>query len=238
MISIVIPCYNNELQLTDTVNRIEASTKNLAHKFELILVDDGSADGTWTVVQNMAKSTESLIINGIRLETNIGAYHAIVPGMSVCKGDSVIVMAADGDDPPELIPELVSLFDSQTQLVLANKVDSKKGALSVFLSSVFTSTLKFLGAKNITSGGSDYMLFSRAILTKRQEIGWKKGNTLIQLIQLSQNAKTIDYTKGKSKPTSWTLSKKIALFWNTTVLFLPFTFLKSDLPHWNIRETC
>jgi glycosyltransferase involved in cell wall biosynthesis len=237
LVSIVIPCYQNEGQLNNTVERILAASSIMnEHDFELILIDDGSTDGTWQLTKTISKNHPA--ISGIRLKENIGAYNALIPGFEAASGEATIIMAADGDDPPELIPVLLKCYSKETDAVLAVREQSEKGAFSILMSNVFYSVLKLVGAKNIFKGGSDFMLVSKEVVSKCQSDGWKSGNTLIQLVQHADQVQTIGYTKGRSKPSTWSFNKKTALFLQTVNQFISLHGINSNPKRTEIQETC
>ncbi|MCB9191570.1 MAG: glycosyltransferase [Flavobacteriales bacterium] len=237
LVSIVIPCYQNEGQLNTTFERIFTTVSRIAeHQFELILMDDGSTDGTWELIRTISKN--HLNVSGIRLRKNVGAYNALKAGFEAMKGDATIIMAADGDDAPELIPDLLKLYTYQTDAVLAVRERSEKGAFSILMSGVFYIVLRLVGAKNIFQGGSDFMLVSKEMISKCQSDGWKPGNTLIQLVQHADRVKTISYTKGRSRPSTWSFKKKAALFLQTVNQFISVPAVNSNPKPIDIRETC
>ncbi|MFM1876529.1 MAG: hypothetical protein RL266_2266 [Bacteroidota bacterium] len=236
-LSIIIPCFQNETQLPDTVSRIVSSTGKLAGvESQIILIDDQSKDGTWKTIKRLAEKHPN--VSGYQLERNIGAYNAILIGMEQVSGSHILVMAADGDDPPELIPEMTRLMTGNVDAVLADRVQSEKRFATKLASNLFWAVLKSVGAKNLTSGGSDFMLVRRELVEKCTRQGWKSGNTLIQLIQHARETRTVGYTKGRSKPTTWTFIKKAKLFLQTVNQFVRIPFVKSQAERSSVSNTC
>lgn len=237
LVSIVIPCFQNQDQLNTTVERILNSTKEISnYDFELILIDDGSIDETWNIIQKITAQSE--IVSGIRLKQNVGAYNAILTGFEKANGEAILIMAADGDDPPELIPELTNRYATKVDAVLAVRESSEKGLTSILASKFFHFTLKLTGAKNIFPGGSDYMLVSKEVIERCQAAGWKSGNTLIQLIQQAHRIQHIGYTKGRTRPSTWSFSKKLKLFLETVNQFVPLPGINSKPRQTEVSETC
>lgn len=237
LVSIVIPCFHNQDQLDDTVGRILDSIEEITHHhFELVLVDDCSTDDTWKTIMELSAHHNQ--VSGIRLKQNIGAYNAVLHGFEKCTGDSVLIMAADGDDPPELIPNLVQLYSEKTEAVLAVRESSEKGFFSILASRIFIATLKLLDANNIFPGGSDFMLVSKHLIDTCSTDGWKSGNTLIQLVQKASNVQTIGYTKGRSKPSTWSFNKKLKLFIQTINQFISILGVTDSASQSEIAETC
>ena len=235
-VSIVIPCYNNQHQLFDTVSRVVSACTAVESDFEIILIDDNSQDETWSTIQQLASQFRT--VSGFKLIENVGAYNAILTGFNQAKGTSVLVMAADGDDPPELIPNLLNEMSEKVDAVLANREQSEKDIFTRISGSIFRVCLKLAGAKNLTPGGSDFMLFKKELVDECHREGWKSGNTLIQIIQHASSIRTIPYTKGKSRPSTWTFAKKLRLFIQTMHQFVPIPTIDSKAKQGNIAASC
>ena len=102
MVSIVVPVFNNEKSLPDLLAQfIELASKNSSDEFEFVFVDDGSSDQSYTVLNDLFQREPRLRI--IKLSRNFGSNAALMAGMSQARGDVVAVIAADLQDPPELI---------------------------------------------------------------------------------------------------------------------------------------
>ncbi len=105
MISLVIPVYNEETNLEALLARLMPVMKGMGKPFELILVDDGSSDGSLALLQAYAEQPE---IKAVELTRNYGQHAAIMAGFSLVQGDIVITLDADLQNPPEEIPRLVT----------------------------------------------------------------------------------------------------------------------------------
>jgi polyisoprenyl-phosphate glycosyltransferase len=105
LLSIVIPVYRAEDIVDELIKRIKASVSSITvNEYEIILIEDGSADNTWKLIENKCKSESSIV--AIKLSRNFGQHHAITAGLDFCKGDWVVVMDCDLQDRPEEIPRL------------------------------------------------------------------------------------------------------------------------------------
>ena len=103
-ISVVVPLYNEEESLPELVEWIERVMREHAYTFEIILVDDGSSDNSWPVIEALAK--ERPFIHAIRFRRNYGKSAALYCGFEAAKGEVVITMDADLQDSPDEIPAL------------------------------------------------------------------------------------------------------------------------------------
>ena len=105
-VSIVIPVYNEEESLPELLRRTEAACAQLSYGFEIVLVDDGSRDESAQILQDASEQEGSHIV-AVILNRNYGQHAAIMAGFEQCKGDVIITLDADLQNPPEEIPRLV-----------------------------------------------------------------------------------------------------------------------------------
>ena len=106
-LSVIIPLYNERESLPELHAWIESSLKGFSH--EVIFVDDGSTDGSWDVVRELASQAGSGV-KGIRFRRNYGKSAALYEGFAAAEGDIVVTMDADLQDSPEEIPEMVRMI--------------------------------------------------------------------------------------------------------------------------------
>ena len=106
--SIVIPVYFNENSLADTMDSIKNKviSRNPCLRFEVVFVDDGSGDGSFDELIRLREKNHK-IIKIIKLTRNFGQVNAVIAGLSYAKGKCIVKMSADGQDPPELINEML-----------------------------------------------------------------------------------------------------------------------------------
>ncbi|HVF71893.1 MAG TPA: glycosyltransferase family 2 protein [Chthoniobacterales bacterium] len=160
LISVVIPLYNEAVKLPSFLAAVNREVGMTGCRSELILIDDGSEDSTWTTLMNEAATFPSM--QGIKLSRNFGKESALCAGLDRARGDAVIVMDGDGQHPPELIPELVRLWQtSNADIVEAVKTtrgpESVSGRLGALL---FYFGLNKLAGVNL-KGVSDFKLMNR-----------------------------------------------------------------------------
>ena len=104
-LSIVVPCYNEEEGLREFHHQMTAAARALCgQRFELILVDDGSTDNTWKLINQLSAEDRNVV--AVRLSRNHGHQLALTAGLSTVRGDLVLVIDADLQDPPELRPDV------------------------------------------------------------------------------------------------------------------------------------
>ena len=107
-LTLVVPAYNEAQGLGDTVREIHAQARFTQLPFTIVVVDDGSTDDTWDVLCRLAGELREL--RGVRLSRNFGKEGAIAAGLDVSHGDATVILDADLQHPPRLIPEMVRLW--------------------------------------------------------------------------------------------------------------------------------
>lgn len=122
-ISVVIPAYRSAKSLPELVSRLETVLTSCCADFEIVIVDDASPDDTWQVLLALKKDRSKLKI--IRLLRNSGQHNAILCGFSVAKGDIVVTMDDDLQNPPEEVPKLIQAIEEGYDLAIG-AYDSKK----------------------------------------------------------------------------------------------------------------
>jgi glycosyltransferase involved in cell wall biosynthesis len=116
-VSIVIPCYRSESSLEELVARLLAVSAQVRREFEIVLVDDRSPDGTWTVLQRL-KARHGRPLKIVRLLKNSGQHNALLCGLHLATGDAIVTMDDDLQNPPEEIPKLLAVLDAGYDLAI------------------------------------------------------------------------------------------------------------------------
>lgn len=124
-ISVVIPVYNSELTLPELVKRLQPVLLALAREYELILVNDGSRDGSWPLIQRLA--AEHDWIRGICMMRNYGQHNALLCGIRAAKHDILVTMDDDLQNPPDEIPKLVSKLGEGYDVVYGAAPHGRQG---------------------------------------------------------------------------------------------------------------
>lgn len=170
LVSIVIPLYCEGKQVKDLVSEIKRTIEPLSVPYELILVDDGSSDNTWSEIEQESKRTPE--IKGLRLSRNFGKESAISAGLETARGRAVILMDGDLQHPPQLIPEMLRLWrESKADVVEAVK---SKRAKETFVNRIgvhfFYLLLKKLSGYDLTNL-TDYKLMDAKVVKAWLQMG-------------------------------------------------------------------
>jgi glycosyltransferase involved in cell wall biosynthesis len=114
-ISVVVPVYNSELILPELVKRLEPALTSLSGQFEVVLVNDGSRDQSWKVIQELSRSFPW--VRGINLMRNYGQHNALLCGIRAARFETTVTMDDDLQHPPEEIHKLVAKLDEGCEVV-------------------------------------------------------------------------------------------------------------------------
>lgn len=125
-LSIVVPCYNEEGGLLELHRRVSlVAREQFGSDYELVLVDDGSKDRTWAVIQTLSMADPAVL--GVKLSRNHGHQLALTSGLSVAAGELVLVIDADLQDPPELLGPMLAAMRQDKAEVVYGKRRSRAG---------------------------------------------------------------------------------------------------------------
>jgi polyisoprenyl-phosphate glycosyltransferase len=121
-LSVVIPCYNEEAVIHELYRRVtQACRSQVGDRYELVLVNDGSFDETWAMLQELAHNDDRIV--AVDLSRNHGHQLALSAGLSLARGERILVIDADLQDPPELLPEMMRLMDGGADVVYGQRVE-------------------------------------------------------------------------------------------------------------------
>ena len=163
-ISLVIPVFNEEEVIPELMRRVEdVSRANQGHfELEVILVDDGSKDKSADVIR---KTQSELEIRLIQFSRNFGHQAAVMAGIAKAKGDAVVIMDADLQDPPELIFELVNIWQQGFHVVYGKRISRTGDSLFKKISaSAFYKFLHWLTDVEIPLDTGDFRLIDRKVV--------------------------------------------------------------------------
>jgi len=224
-ISIIIPCYYNELNIDSTAKELIANESNFPEgtSFEYIMVDDGSKDNTFTELMKFKKSYSDRV-KIVKLSGNFGSYNAILAGMKYATGDANVIVSADLQDPIELMPKFFEHWQKGIKLVLGNRQDRDDPFFSKIFAKAFQFLIKKYALPTLPKGGFDYVLFDKQLKDQVLEMDESNSNSLYLLTWLKYEYVSIPYSRKKRQAgkSRWTMSKKIKLFVDS---FVAFSFL-------------
>jgi dolichol-phosphate mannosyltransferase len=163
-LSVVVPCYNEEKVLPELARRLTAVCRHqVGDAYEVILVNDGSRDQTWALVGAMARQSPNIV--GVDLSRNVGHQLALTAGLTLCRGDRVLIIDADLQDPPELLPEMMAAMDRGADVVFGQRVHrAGEGAFKRGTAYLFYRLLSVFAEVQIPKDTGDFRLINRKVL--------------------------------------------------------------------------
>ncbi len=160
-LSIVAPCFNEEASLPAFVDRMEAACQAFANgTYEIILVNDGSRDRTWSCIQALAATRPG--VRGLNLSRNHGHQLAVTAGLAEAQGRRVLIIDADLQDPPELLCEMMARMDEGADVVYGRRrTRAGEGRFKLFTATLFYRILSRLSDVEIPRDTGDFRLMNR-----------------------------------------------------------------------------
>lgn len=219
-LSIVIPVYYNELNLEPLYQDIqEKIVKQVDYDCEIIFVDDGSEDGSWRVIQELAAKDKNIV--AVRLSRNFGSHAAILCGFSYATGDCAVMKAADLQEPTEMILEMVASWKKGNNVVLAVREDREEGKGQTFFANFYYRMVRKAALSSMPKGGFDIALLDRRVLEVLEKLDEKNSALTGQILWSGFKTGYVYYVRksreiGESR---WTLKKKVKLVSDTLYSF-------------------
>lgn len=163
-LSIVVPCFNEAQGLHELHRRVTNACRDVvADNYEIVLVDDGSSDETWHRITSISKG--DVRVAGVRLSRNYGHQVALSAGLTIARGDRILILDADLQDPPELLSEMMSLMDRGVDVVYGQRsARTGETRFKKLTASVFYRLLEKLVDVKIPVDTGDFRLMSRRAL--------------------------------------------------------------------------
>ncbi len=164
-ISLIVPCYNEAeslLSFDREIMKIVGQMKD--YEFEIIYIDDGSEDGTLSVIREFSRQKKG--VRYLAFSRNFGKEAAMYAGFCNATGDYVAVMDADLQDPPELLPEMVRILEQEGYDSVATRRVSRKGEPPIrsFFARMFYRLINKISDADIVDGARDYRLMKREMV--------------------------------------------------------------------------
>ena len=179
VISIIIPCYNEEDSIPLIYNELKKVSNNMKYDFEFIFVNDGSIDNSLKKKKKLSAKDKQ--VKYIHFSRNFGKEAAMYAGLSNSKGDYITIMDADLQDPPSLLPEMLRLIKEEKYDSVGTRRVSRKGEPKIrsFFARKFYKIINKLSKIEMVDGARDYRLMTRqmvnSILKLKEYNRYSKG---------------------------------------------------------------
>ena len=167
-LSVVIPIYNEEDVLPELKRRLDLVIPALAEDYEIIFVNDGSSDGSLDILGRFGEDRHVVVV---KLSRNFGHQQAITAGVSVASGDALVIMDGDLEDPPEVIPEMLSRWKEGFKVVTAQRRSRQDTFFRKILFDTFHRLFRFLSETPVPLDSGVFCLLDRVAYRQISALG-------------------------------------------------------------------
>lgn len=217
LVSVILPVYNEESSITYVINELfdYLNTNHQEYKFEITFIDDCSIDNSYNLIKDMARKTPvNSRMSVVKLSKNSGSHVAITAGLNICRGDFVIIMSSDGQDPPEVITSLIKEWEQENDLILASRLDNlDHSKVSNFISKIAWKIMNWSTKIEMPETGCDLLGMDKKVVVAFNKMDERNTTFIFRILSLGFKQKEIQYIKrariaGKS---NWTFFKKFSI---------------------------
>jgi glycosyltransferase involved in cell wall biosynthesis len=240
LISIVTPCYNEESNVFDVVSRVREVMSHMDYPYEHILIDNRSVDKTWAKIKEAAAADAH--VKGIRNVKNFGPARSASYGMFQAKGDAVIELAADLQDPPELIPQFLAEWEKGYKVVLGQKTDSDESKVMFLIRGLYYNIISHYAETEQFKHTTGWGLYDSEVLAVIKSLNEPEPSFRHLIAELGYEVSLVKYSQPKRLhgKSSYNFKRyfsyafntlistsqaplKLAVIWGFVISFLSFT---------------
>ena len=212
LLSLVVPAFNEEEAMEQSFERTYRAMSSIGYPFEIIYIDDGSRDRTWEIISRLAREHEE--VKALRFSRNFGHQLAVTAGMDEAKGDAVIIMDADLQDPPEVIADMVKAWEQGADIAYGKRLHRKgETAAKKFTAWCYYRLLNFMSAYPIPLDTGDFRLLDKGVADEFKVL--REHNRFLRGMSawLGYNAVPVEYVREErcAGKTKYTLKKMLRL---------------------------
>ena len=223
MISIILPIYNEEKGLAQFVLKLQEAIDTISHDFEFIFVNDGSRDHSLQVILELCHQNSTY--KYINLSRNFGHQIAVTAGIEHAKGDYIILMDSDGQDPPEVVKTLVAKMEEGYDVAYAQRIKrNDESWLKKTTASAFYKLLNRITSVDIPVDTGDFRIMNRKVADALIRMPEKQRYLRGQIAWLGFNQVAVPYEReGRyAGETGYTYKKMIGLALDAITSFSNF----------------
>lgn len=212
LLSLVVPAFNEEEAMEQSFERTYKAMSSIGYPFEIIYIDDGSRDRTWEIISRLAREHEE--VKALRFSRNFGHQLAVTAGMDEAKGDAVIIMDADLQDPPEVIADMVKAWEQGADIAYGKRLHRKGETAAKKLTAwCYYRLLNMMSAYPIPLDTGDFRLLDKAVADEFKVL--REHNRFLRGMSawLGYNAVPVEYVREErcAGKTKYTLKKMLRL---------------------------
>ena len=223
MISILTPAFNESTNLRALYERLAAAMSVQHAEWEWLIVDDHSRDDTFAVIQQLA--TADPRVRGLRLSRNSGSHVAITCALQHVAGDAAVLLAADLQDPPEFLAQMIDRWRNGAHVVWAVRRQrpgerTHKGFAAIY----YWIMRRLVGMTEMPATGADFFLIDRVVIDAFRQSRERNTSVLALITWLGFRQEHIEYDKQPraSGRSGWTLARKVKLVIDSVTSFSDF----------------
>jgi glycosyltransferase involved in cell wall biosynthesis len=210
-LSVVIPVYNEGSLIEELVKRVKYNLQIVTEDYEIIMIDDGSQDNTWKLIQFEAKKEER--IRGIKFSRNFGHHYAITAGLQISGGQWVVVMDGDLQDRPEVIPDLYDKANEGFDVVFVSRRNRQEKLYYRIAQKFFYLILRTTSGIDFDSRQANFSIISKKVVEAFKNFPENSrfyGST-IKWLGFQRSFINADHGTRHSGTPSYTLKKRMNL---------------------------
>lgn len=209
LISVVVPVYNEEANIQNFYDRMAAAVQGQPYDMELIMINDGSRDRSFELLKGIAEKDARVV--AVNLSRNFGSYAAINCGWQMAKGDAVMSISCDLQDPPEIINEFVPQWQAGNHIVWGVRAGREDPFMKSLLAKFFYTVLRKLALPDFPKDGMDIGMFDRKVVEQYLEHREKHGIPFVTVYTMGFRQVRIPYTRKArvAGESGWPLMKRI-----------------------------
>lgn len=217
LFSVVSPVYKAEKIVPELVRRITESVENITDEYEIVLVCDGSPDNSWLAIKGECAKNER--VKGINLSRNFGQHYAITAGMRYAKGEWIVLMDCDLQDPPEEIPRLYAKAIEGYDIVQSRRINRKDGFFKRLSSKVFHVVFDWFSGMKTDNAVSNLGIYNRKVIdafNEMQETSRSFG-TLLSYMGFNKCTIDVEHSERFEGKSSYSFGKLMKLMFDITI---------------------
>ncbi|HPS79061.1 MAG TPA: glycosyltransferase family 2 protein, partial [Thermoanaerobaculaceae bacterium] len=211
-LSVVVPVFNEVENIPELHRRLTVVMQGLVSSYEIVFVDDGSRDRSWSAVQVLGSADDH--VKGLSFSRNFGHQMAFAAGLDHARGRAVVIMDADLQDPPEVIPELVARWREGYEVVYAQRA-SRAGetAFKLFTAAAFYRLLNRITNVEIPVDTGDFRLMSAKAVEAFRRLPERHRFTRVMVAWMGFRQIGVTYERAarRAGETKYTLRKMVRL---------------------------
>ena len=223
LISVIVPCYNEQEVIGKFYERLQTVLNNIGHDYEILFINDGSCDNTKTSILDLKEKNKSIRL--ISLSRNFGHQIAVTAGLDYAEGDIVVIIDADLQDPPEVIPEFLKYIKEGYNVVYGKRrVRKGEGFFKLFTAKIFYKMINRLTHNMIPKDTGDFRMIDKKVLDALREMKEKDRflRGMVSWVGFKQKAVLYNRDARYAGTTHYPLKKMIIFAFNAITGFSSF----------------